>query len=332
MSAEQEADKSAGGENEPAEQGLGQLAWHEWRTRLEQAGFRPSRRLGQNFLVDRNAARAIARSAAVGEGDTVLEVGVGLGFLTAPLLSYPLQRLIAVEIDPRLAELSRQALGHDPRLQWIIGDVLAGKHTLAPAVVAALPASGPWHLVSNLPYAVSGPLLATLSLLENPPHSWTILVQREVAQRILAKAGSGEWGSLAICLQSGYRATLLRELGPTLFRPRPKVMSSLLRLEARSDALPAGLRREVIALARALFLHRRQSLGRALTSLLREGRAASVLAAAGIDAKLRAEALDLAALVRLCQAAGSSFLQETAGPPQTEFDPPDAGDAAGAAR
>ncbi len=279
-------------------------SWQTLRAALAERGFRPSRRLGQNFLVDVNAARAIARDAAVGPGDTVLEVGVGLGFLTTPLLEQGIDALVAVEIDARLLELAKRFVGADPRVQWILADVLEGKHALAREVGAALPVGRPWHLASNLPYSVSGPLLAVLAARAEPPASMTVLVQREVAERLLARPATPEWGPLAVAVQSLYAGRIVRELGPTLFRPRPKVWSSLVRLEPRPGG-PGRAERELVGrLARLVFLHRRQSLGRVLGGLMGPERAAKVLSEAGVASAARAETLDLETLGRLARAAG----------------------------
>ncbi len=278
--------------------------WPQIRDALASAGFRPSRRLGQNFLVDVNAARAIARDAEVGPGDRVIEVGVGLGFLSVPLLDRGIAELLAVEIDARLLEHARHAIGADPRVRWIHADALAGKHALAPEIESVLSEPSPVHVVSNLPYSISGPLLALLALHAHPPASMTILVQREVADRLLALPGTSDWGPLAVAVQSAYEGRILRELGPSLFRPRPKILSALVRLKPRPGRLPALERARLGALARALFLYRRQTLGRVLARLAGDpALAAAALAGAGLEGSARAEGLDLAALARLASAA-----------------------------
>jgi 16S rRNA (adenine1518-N6/adenine1519-N6)-dimethyltransferase len=267
-------------------------------------GFRPSRRLGQNFLVDTNAARAIARDSGVGPGDHVVEVGVGLGFLTAPLLERGIASLVAIEIDPRLLALARDEIGPEPRVRWILADALEGKHALAPELEDALAEASPVHVVSNLPYSISGPLLALLAEREDPPASMTVLVQAEVAARLLAKAGTHEWGPLSVAVQSFYAGRVLRSLAPSLFRPRPKIQSTLVRLEPRPERASAEERRRLTRLARALFQHRRQTLLRVLGRLAGDPEQASkALAAAGLEGGLRAEALDLPALSRLAAAA-----------------------------
>jgi 16S rRNA (adenine1518-N6/adenine1519-N6)-dimethyltransferase len=274
----------------------GRPAWSTFRGALEARGFRPSRRLGQNFLLDENMLRAIVRDARVGEGDTVLEVGPGCGTLSLHLLRAGVD-LVAVEIDPRLAEIASELLAGEARFRLIVTDVLAGKHAIAPAVVAALPARAPWHLVSNLPYSVSGPLLASLTELENPPASMTVLVQKEVAQRIAARPGTSAWGPLSIRLQLDYEPSLVRNVAPALFWPRPEVESTVVRLARRAERTSPVERAALNRLVDALFQRRRQTLLRVLATLCGSREAATAwLASAGLDPKARAEDLDLEAL------------------------------------
>jgi 16S rRNA (adenine1518-N6/adenine1519-N6)-dimethyltransferase len=275
------------------------LAWSEAKARLSAAGFRPSRRLGQNFLLDDNLARALVRDAGVQPGDFVLEVGPGLGFLTGPLLDAGAE-VLAVEIDGRLHELLLESLGGSPRLRVVHADALARKHQLAPEVEELLPKSGPWRLVANLPYSVSAPLLVVLSELANPPCSMSVLVQLEVAERVCAAAGSSDWGPLSARLQAAYEVRLGREVGPGMFWPRPKVESAVAHLELRPEAASAegrARRRELSELVAGLFQRRRQALGRVLGDLAgdRSG-ALELLAALGVEPGVRAETLALEVL------------------------------------
>ena len=300
------------------------------RGRLEAAGFRPSRRLGQNFMIDPQLAAAIVRDAGVESGEFVLEVGPGPGVLTFQLARAG-ARVLAVEIDPRLAAVAAENLGGAGEVELLECDVLAGKHALAPEVEAKLPAAGePWRLVANLPYSVSAPLIAILAARgASAPLSMTCLVQREVAQRLAAMPASADWGPLAIGVQLAYEAQPGRTVGPELFWPRPKVDSTVCHLALRSDAPtdPAGLAaaERVRALARALFGRRRQTLGRFVAEHLpppdptdgaagsapaREGarreRAAAWTGALGLDPAARPETLDLAALRRLAEALAAA--------------------------
>ncbi len=278
--------------------------WTVFRAALEERGFRPSRRLGQNFLLDENMVRAIVRDAEIEAGDFVLEIGAGCGFLSLHLLDAG-ANLVCVEIDERLLPIAAGLVSRHGSAKFIRCDVLDGKHALASEVASALPVEGPWHLVSNLPYAISGPVLAVLGSHAHPPETMTVLVQREVAERIAAKPDTPEWGPLSIRLQVRYQPRIVRAVPPELFWPRPRVESAVVRLERRTNpGEPQALRR-FDTLVGELFRSRRQSLGRVLARRSGDREASlSALREAGLDPRIRAEALDLAALQRL-----ASFLE-----------------------
>lgn len=275
--------------------------WSDFKRALDEAGFKPSRRLGQNLLLDENAARAIARDAQVGEGDFVLEVGPGCGFLSVHL-AHAGTRLLAVEIDERLAPVAARFLEPYGAAEVLVADALAGKRALNPVVEERLPISGPWHLVSNLPYSVGGPILANLAARAHPPTSMTVLVQAEVAERLAARAGSREWGPLTVGVQLAYRAQVLRRVPPGLFWPRPKVDSAVIRFERLEDLAPAEERARTRELAGRLLQRRRQTVARVLRDVVEDrGRAEAALAACGVDGGLRTGDLDLQALAALAR-------------------------------
>lgn len=268
--------------------------WSEFEQALTSSGYRPSRRWGQNLLRDPNMARAIARDARVGPGDFVLEVGPGCGFLTMHLLDLGVQ-LLGVDIDPRLLEVARSLLPAGERLQLMECDVLAGKHRLAPEVLALLPATGPWHLVSNLPYSIGTSVMIVLAHLPNPPASMTVLIQRELAERIASTPGGKTWGPASVRLQAGYDVELLRRVPRDLFWPRPKVESQVVRLAARTDGVPLSV--DLDELVEGLFQGRRKTLGRLLSDLLGDREAAlALLAAHDLDPSARPEVLGVGVL------------------------------------
>lgn len=315
--AEPDAGPDAGPDAEPAP-GRKRPTWNQLRSKLETVGFKPSKRLGQNFLVDDGLCRVVAVAGGVEPGATVLEVGVGLGFLTAHLLELG-ARVIGVEVDQRLVPLARQWLEPAPELELIVTDVLAGKHLLAPAVVERLPASGPWSLISNLPYAVASPVVALLARLPNPPSSMTVLVQHEVAERLCAEVGGRGWGPLGARLSMFYGGRILRAVGADGFRPRPKVDSSICRLERRADVptLEPAEMRAYDALTTQVFTQRRKRLRSPLSGLCGGLVTADRwIAEAHIDPILRVEQLAPAALLTLVRApAGAEFLESFAGSP-----------------
>lgn len=274
--------------------------WTAFRTELDAIGFRPSKTLGQNFLVDPNAARAIAEESALGPGARVLEIGAGCGFLTLHLAQLGLE-LLAVEIDERLLQVAQRLLGQRPNVRWLRTDALAGKHALAPAVAAELPGEGPWHVVSNLPYSISAPLLVVLSRLPNPPRSLSVLVQEEVARRIAARPGEPEWGALTARLALLYRTRAGRAVGPQLFWPRPRVASRVVHLE-REVGPPPGAPEVVAydALVDELFRHRRKQLLPLLAGPLGDREAArALLEGVGLDPRARPETLGAPQLLAL---------------------------------
>lgn len=290
-----------GPNREPGGPRTGSLA--ELRAELEAIGLRPTKTLGQNFLFDPNLARAIVADAGVRPGDRVLEVGPGCGFLTGPLCDLGVE-LLVVEIDPRLAELARRRVGESERVRWIVSDVLGGKRRLAPPVEEALWKEGDWHLVANLPYGVSGPLIAILAARANPPTSMSVLVQDEVAGRLVAEPGSRAFGALSVRIQLRYRARAGREVPAHLFWPKPRVASRIAHLELRTDLarVSPGVLDAFDRLVEACFQRRRKTLRSTLGTWLGDrDRGLQLLQEARIDPSLRPEVLgaeDFLALAR----------------------------------
>lgn len=236
--------------------------------KMAAVGFQPSSVLGQNFLLDPTLHRWIADQAAAGPADTVVEIGVGLGFLTRELAARA-KLVVGVEIDERLLTIARGELADCPNIQWVLGDALAGpgrslRPEIGAAAVDAAARGAACLLVANLPYSVSGPLLAEVAALPVLPEHAVLLVQKEMAMRIAARPDSADYGGLSAAVQALFHARVLRDVPPQVFRPRPKVMSSILRLDRRHDALPvlgpAAARREFGVFVRQLFQQRRKVL------------------------------------------------------------------------
>jgi 16S rRNA (adenine1518-N6/adenine1519-N6)-dimethyltransferase len=236
-------------------------------------------RLGQNFLADPNLLDAIVRDAGLDPGGAVLEVGAGEGVLTERLAAVA-GHVHAVEIDRRLEPaLAPLAAASNVDLHW--GDAM--KLDLA----ALDPA--PTAMVANLPYSVATPLiLRTIELLPSLA-SWTVMVQREIADRLRAAPGSRTYGSPSVMAQLACEVELVRRVDPAVFRPRPRVDSAILRLRRTGAAADPALDR----LVRAAFAHRRKSLARSLEH--REAgslvRARAALSELGLPEDARAEAL-----------------------------------------
>lgn len=250
--------------------------WSEFRSALDSAGFRPSRRLGQNFLRDENAVRAIVRDAEVAAGDFVLEIGPGCGFLTLHLARSG-ARVLAVEIDARLLAIASELVEGRGAVEFLHADALAGKHALATALFERLPARARWSVVSNLPYSIATPVVALLAALANPPARMTVLVQLEAAERLVASPGTPAYGPVSVKLALSYQSSILRRLSPELFWPKPKVDSAVVRLDLGPDRPSASDQAELDPLLAGLFQHRRKSLARLLSDLVGSRPAAAEL-------------------------------------------------------
>ena len=247
------------------ERPAGRDSFSRYREQLDAVGFRPSSSRGQNFLLDQTLHRWIAAQADAGAADTVVEIGVGLGFLTREL-AMAAGRVLAVELEPRLLEIARRELRDFSNIEWLHADALSGPgRSLAPRIVeVAESCPGRMMVVANLPYSVSGPLLAELVQLSRLPDRAVVLVQKELGQRLSAGVGQDLYGGLSGLVQSVFEARALRDVSPSVFRPRPKVWSSVVGLDRRSE-LPDGLqdpsgRRRFARFVRSLFGQRRKTL------------------------------------------------------------------------
>jgi 16S rRNA (adenine1518-N6/adenine1519-N6)-dimethyltransferase len=244
-------------------------------------------RLGQNFLSDPNLLDAIVRDAELSEGDVVLEVGAGEGVLSERVAEVA-AHLHSVELDRRLEQaLAPLAARENVSLHW--GDAMK----LDFAVFEPAPTA----VVSNLPYSVATPVI--LRTIEQLPAvgRWTVMVQREIADRLRAVPGSRTYGSPSVIAQLACEVKLVRKVDPAVFRPRPRVDSAILSLRRTAP----GADRATHELVRAAFAHRRKSLARSLEHV-RPGSLAPARAALeelGLAADARAESLspdDFAAL------------------------------------
>jgi 16S rRNA (adenine1518-N6/adenine1519-N6)-dimethyltransferase len=244
-------------------------------------------RLGQNFLADPNLLDAIVRDADLAAADVVLEVGAGEGVLSERL-AVVAAHLHTVEIDRGL-EPALAALTALPNVSLHWGDAMKlDLATLRPA---------PTAMVANLPYSVATPLI--LRTIEQLPSlaSWTVMVQREIADRLRAAPGSRTYGSPSVVAQLACEVELVRKVDPAVFRPRPRVDSAILRLRRTGPGADPPTR----TLIRAAFAHRRKSLARSLEhgekgSL---GPARAALAELGLAEDSRAEALSPAQFAAL---------------------------------
>jgi 16S rRNA (adenine1518-N6/adenine1519-N6)-dimethyltransferase len=267
------------------------LTRRQVRALLDEHGLAPSRALGQNFVVDPNTVRRIAGLAGVGHGDRVVEIGAGLGSLTLALAETGAQ-VTAIEVDPALVVVLRKTVepagvsvveGDALRLNW--DDVLGA-------------AAGPaWSLVANLPYNIATPVV--LHLLEHVPTiaRMLVMVQREVAERLAAEVGHPAYGIPSVKVAYWARAEVVGRVPASVFYPKPRVDSALVRL-VRHPVPPVDVDRvRLFELVEAGFGKRRKMLRRSLAGLLDAGD----LRAAGIRPEARAEELDLHDWARLAR-------------------------------
>jgi 16S rRNA (adenine1518-N6/adenine1519-N6)-dimethyltransferase len=257
-------------------------------------GLRASRALGQNFVVDANTVRRIARLAAVGPGDHVLEMGAGLGSLTLALAETG-AAVTAVEIDRRLVPVLREVVAGTP-VDVVEGDARALDWS------AALAGAERWVLVANLPYNVATPLV--LELLEGVPaiERMLVMVQREVAERLAAGVGDDAYGAVSVKVAYFATAALAGRVPATVFVPQPRVESALVRIDRRPEPAVDVPYAEFERVVRAGFAQRRKMLRRALAGVA----SVEVLEAAGVDPAARAEELDVHAWGRLARCASNT--------------------------
>ncbi|NQT40170.1 MAG: ribosomal RNA small subunit methyltransferase A [Planctomycetes bacterium] len=280
--------------------------------RFKEAGFYPHKKLGQNFLIDGNLQHLILDSAQLGPEDVVLEVGTGTGSLT--VLMAPLAgRVITVEIDRHLHQLAFEELFGQDNVRMLLLDALKNKNRLneellevIAAELDAVPGSR-FKLVANLPYSVATPILSNLLALDTPPHSMTITIQKELADRLVAGPRTKDYGALSIWVQSQCHVEIVRVMAPSVFWPRPKVYSAVVQITldpARRERI--GDRTFFHSFVRSMFFHRRKFLRSELLSAFK-GRLGKpevdeIMARLGVDSTIRAEELTVSEMLALAEA------------------------------
>lgn len=278
----------------------------EIKALLAARGHRPRRGLGQSFLIDPNLMGKLLELADLTGRETVLEVGAATGSLTEELLERA-DRVVAVEVDKALVAILRQRLGGRENLTVVHGDALAGKHALAPAVLTALAPGRGVHLVANLPYSAAVPVVVNCLLCSwraaRAPGSTpvgferlTFTVQKELADRLTAGPGGGDYGRVSVIAALLARAQAGRTMSPQAFWPRPKVHSQMLRLDFDAAAAAGVADAEsLLTVLSATFGLRRKKIATAARSRdfpYPRGRFLAALASAGIDPALRPQQVD----------------------------------------
>ncbi|MDA8044316.1 MAG: 16S rRNA (adenine(1518)-N(6)/adenine(1519)-N(6))-dimethyltransferase RsmA [Actinomycetota bacterium] len=261
---------------------------------LARHGIRPSRALGQNFVADPNTVRRIARLAEVGPGDRVVEIGPGLGSLTLALAETGAE-VTAVEADRHLLAALAEVLAGTERVTVVHADAMRLDWS------SLLGGDDGWAMVANLPYNIATPLVA--DLLDRVPliERMLVMVQREVAERLVAGPGDAAYGAVSVKVSYWARAQMVGRVPASVFQPRPNVESALVAIRRRPIPAVDPTRvppDRLFALVRAGFATRRKMLRRSLAGVI----GPEAFAAAGVSPEDRAEQLDVAAWGRLAEA------------------------------
>lgn len=266
---------------------------------LDRHGFTFSKGLGQNFLIDGNIVRNIVKGAGISKDDYVLEIGPGMGTLTEEL-ALNAKKVVAIEIDKRLEPILAETLKPYDNAEVVFGDVL--KLPLRDIINEKCD-GGPVKVVANLPYYVTTPII--IKLLEEglPFKSITVMVQKEVADRMVAKPHSKDYGSLTLFVGYYTKPEIVLKAPKSVFMPQPKIDSSVIKLVVREN-LPDVDSDKYFKVVRAAFLKRRKTLLNSLSSKevnADKDEIRDALKRAGIDEGLRAENLDMDDFIKIAK-------------------------------
>jgi len=263
------------------------------RALLDGTGIRPSKRLGQNFLVDSGVLADIEKALAHLPPATIVEIGPGLGAVTEVLLRCA-PAVVAVEVDRRLADLLEERLGRNDRLKVLRKDILS--------VDLAREIGGwPVHVVGSLPYRITAPILKWLIDQRSALSGATLITQREVAEKIAASPGRGG-SALGILVQAYAEVGAVRRIDRRSFFPVPEVDSTLWTISFRERPRFTVSAAAFFPTVRALYNARRKMLRRALRDLVPSDAVDAILAAAKVDGNVRGETLGFDELDRLARA------------------------------
>lgn len=275
------------------------------RVLMNKYHFRFDKSLGQNFLIDDGFLSQIVSGASPDKGDRVLEIGPGMGFLTEKLAAAA-GSVTAVELDETLCTILREVFADETNIEILHEDALKLDFAALAAKTAAKGFDRPFKIVANLPYYITTPLLFYLL---NHREYWSemvIMVQKEVAERIVASPGGKDYGVLTLMTAYDADAEILLHVPSTAFEPRPSVDSAVLRLVRReAPPVPVADKKAFRSLVKAGFGQRRKTLSNALknSGLFGEkAAAAALLEDCGIDGRRRGETLSFEEYARLANA------------------------------
>lgn len=266
---------------------------------LSHEGFRFSKAMGQNFLTAAWVPQRIAEEAELNDGTGVLEVGPGIGCLTVQLAQLA-RKVVSVELDKSLKPVLEKTLEDFDNTEVVFSDVL--KENLSALVAEKLPGLRP-VVCANLPYNITSPLISAF-IEAGCFETMTLMVQREVARRICAPAGSGDYGAFTVFVNWHTEPKILFDVSPGCFMPQPKVWSSVIQLKVRREP-PVRLKDEKLffKIVRAAFNQRRKTLVNALSAELpySKEQLAEAVSACGFDVRIRGEVLDIQGFAALTE-------------------------------
>ncbi|MEI3240945.1 MAG: 16S rRNA (adenine(1518)-N(6)/adenine(1519)-N(6))-dimethyltransferase RsmA [Lachnospiraceae bacterium] len=277
---------------------------------IQKNEFAFQKRFGQNFLVDARVLDKIIQSAGVTKEDCVLEVGPGIGTMTQAL-SEATRQVVAVEIDDHLIPILQETLKECPNVKVIHGDILK---TDVKAIADEYNEGCPLHVIANLPYYITTPIIMGLFESGVPLKSITIMVQKEVADRMKAEPGTKDYGALSLAVQYYAEPYLVANVPPNCFIPRPNVGSAVIRL-TRHEQPPVQVADEklMFRLIRAAFNQRRKTLANSLNNspelFFPKEQIQEAIAALDVSPSVRGEALSLEQFAQLANLLSKKRVQ-----------------------
>lgn len=254
---------------------------------LKTFGLRMSKKLGQNFLIDEQVVEGIVKAADIGHGDTVLEIGPGIGTLTQGLAESGCQ-VVAVELDNRLIDILGKTLEGYDNVRVVHGDIL--KIDISREIMAEK-----YKVVANLPYYITTPIIMGLLEQRLPIERLVTMVQKEVAERMIAKPGGKDYGALSVAVQYYTQPEILFVVPPKAFIPAPAVESAIIRCIVRNEP-PVDIKDEkrFFRVVKAAFAQRRKTLANNLKGAgIPADKVQLILETANIDGSRRGETLSL---------------------------------------
>lgn len=254
---------------------------------VKRFGLHMSKKLGQNFLIRHDVVSDIAYAAEIGEGDAVLEIGPGIGTLTQGLAKTGAS-VTAVELDERLLPILDKTLAHYDNVRIVHGDIMKTD-------IATLMDYKQFTVCANLPYYITTPIVMKLLEQKLPIKRIVVMVQKEVAERMVSEPGSKVYGALSVAVQYYTKPEIILEIPPKAFMPAPEVTSAVVSMEVRpTPPVVVDNEKKFFQVVKAAFQQRRKTFANAMknTGLPKED-IANVLANAGIDGKRRGETLSL---------------------------------------